>query len=185
MQRLWPDAAQPVARSVTRTVAAPLILTAELPGRMQARLDSVRLLHYPGATVPAHLTLFRHLPGPQAHDLVRDLRRLLAETPAPDARIEGLSRLDGVLAAAVSSPALEALRLRLADWWAPLLVPADRSLPPLHVTLSARLSHSAIRALETALAPELPRERFIPRSLLLWQHDALRWTRLVRLAFRH
>lgn len=166
-------------------VPAPLILAVALPPAVQSRLDALRRRHYPRAIAPAHLSLFRHLPGPQAPALVRDLKRLLAETPPPEIRIEGVLHLEGAVAAGVHSPALDALRLRLADWWAPLLLPADSALPRLHITLAAHLFAPAARTLAAQLAPQLQPARFIARSLLLWQHDAAGWSPLVRLAFRH
>src|ERR1700712_5017184 len=45
---------------------APLILTLALHGEDQARFDRLRIAHFPPERnlIPAHITMFHHLPGP-------------------------------------------------------------------------------------------------------------------------
>lgn len=167
-------------------VAAPLILTAELPASVARWLNSLRQAHYPGgaARAPAHLGLFRHLPGPQAEAIARDVQRLAADMPAPVVHLEGLLKPDSAVALRVCSPALHALRDRLGDWWQTLLMPGDAAEPRLHITIAAGLAPAAARKLAADLAPTLSPTRFTSRALLLWQHGEPHWTPLVRLAFR-
>lgn len=167
-------------------VAAPLILTAELPTHVARWLNVLRQTHYPSgaARAAAHLGLFRHLPGPQAQAIARDVQRMAAEMPAAPVFLEGLMKPDSAVSLRAKSPDLDALRERLADWWQPLLVPGDAAAPRLHITIAAGLSAHEARALAAKLAPEVPPTRFTSRALLLWQHGEPHWTPLVRLAFR-
>ncbi|MGL6044135.1 MAG: hypothetical protein ACRC1J_09440, partial [Sandaracinobacteroides sp.] len=86
MTGLWPAGwkADPA-----RLPAAPLVLTAALPPAVQQAADASRGRLQPEAAAhaPAHLTLFRHLPGLKADELLRDIRALAAELPAPSATL--------------------------------------------------------------------------------------------------
>ena len=182
MPELWP--AEPHSRF--QAVAAPLILTVELPAPLQATLDGLRRAHYPmgAAQAPAHLTLFRHLPGPQLRALADDARRLAADTPCPDVAIPGLSRPDTSVSLKVESLGLEEFRERLADWWSPLLTPGDAAPARLHLTIAAHLKPQAARHLAATLEGQFCRTSFTARACLLWQHAEPRWLPLVRLSFR-
>ncbi len=167
-------------------IAAPLILTLALPAPLFARLDALRRAHYPPELnrVPAHLTLFRHLPGPQAPALVRDLRAEARAGAAPLIRLAGPISLGRGVAIRVESPALEELRLRLAERWAPLLVPQDRAPFRPHVTIANKLAPGAARTLLEQLRRSFRPETAIATGLLLWRLDGVRWTELVRVPVR-
>jgi len=182
MPALWP--AEPHSRF--QAVPAPLILTVELPHGLQATLDGLRRAHYPAgaARAPAHLTLFRHLPGPQLRSLVDDARRLAAETPCPDVAIPGLSRPDTMVSLQVESRNLGDFRERLADWWSPLLTPGDAAPARLHLTIAAHLKPQTARRLHASLERQFRPTSFTARACLLWQHAEPRWLPLVRLGFR-
>jgi hypothetical protein len=181
MPSLWP--AEP--RNAPQAVAAPLILTAELPPALLARLNALRSKHYPAgaARAPAHLTLFRHLPGPQLRALIDDVRRLALETRCPLVSVAGLQRPDTSVALKVESPELDEFRERLAVWWSPLLTPGDAAQARLHITLAAHLRPAEARALATTLQGSVGTVRFPVRACLLWQHAEPRWLPLVRLGF--
>lgn len=181
MPALWP--AEPDSRS--QGIAAPLILTAELPASLQASLDGLRRIHYPAgaARAPAHLTLFRHLPGPQLRALVDDARRLAADTPGPSIAITGLNRPDTSVSLKVESAGLDEFRERLASWWNPLLTPGDAAQARLHITIAAHLQPQAAHHLAAMVAGGFRPASFTGRACLLWQHAEPRWLPLVRLGF--
>ncbi len=168
-------------------VAAPLILALVLPRDLFDRLDARRRAYYPPARnrVPAHLTLFHHLPGPQAPRLAEDLRAEMAAALAPELWLSGLVSLGRGVAVRVESPALLELRARLAARWEALLVPQDRAAFRPHVTLANKLAPSEARRLLSDLSARFRPERAIARGLALYAYrpDG-RWAELETRRFR-
>jgi hypothetical protein len=165
--------------------AAPLILTVALPDALQRQADAVRSAHAPAAArrAPAHLTLFRHLPGPALAEIGNSLRRIVVE-PAPALVLQEPTAWDGRWVVPVRAPALDALRAELADQWHGLLAPGDHAPPRLHISLS--------RGREPP--PPLGQGPWKARGLLLWRHAGATarppaerggpfWTPLVAFAF--
>jgi hypothetical protein len=162
--------------------AAPLILTLALPDALQRRADDIRRDRLPDAAAraPAHLALFRHLPGLQQASLVHTLRALVAG-PAPLLEIGDAARWNGRWVAPVQAPAQDRLRAELAARWHGLLAPGDLAPPRLHISLAEG----------RAAPPPLPPGPWRARGLLLWRHghggterDGAFWTPLVAVAFR-
>jgi 2'-5' RNA ligase len=167
-------------------VAAPLILTLALPRAAFARLDALRSTHMPAGHlhVPAHLTLFRHLPGPQAPAIVEMLRsECRAEAPF-DVRLAGPTAMGGTVAIRVDSTRLLDLRARLAEHFAPLLIPQDQSDFRAHVTIANHLAPAAARQLAAMLGRGFRPERVTATGLILAAIHGKRWSELVRLGFR-
>ena len=158
-------------------MSAPLIVTALFGGEDFAFLDSLRQRHYPAAhnVVPAHCTLFSQLSPELAPELKR---RLAAETrgvPAPAARLTGPMDLNDGVALRIDSPALEAIRDRLADAFAMLLIAHDRAGWAPHVTIQNHAKRSDARILLAEL-----RASFHPRPLRIaglasWRYRGGPW----------
>jgi 2'-5' RNA ligase len=117
-------------------VAAPLILTLEMDGEAFARLNEVRRAHLsPGNTVPAHVSLFRQLPGDRARDLKLLLRCVVEKQKPIEATVSEVKVLEQGVAFFLRSPALHALHDFLqAEWW-PWLTDEDRRGFRPHVTV--------------------------------------------------
>ena len=168
-------------------VARPLILTLAFPARVQRTLDRVRRTHYPREHnhVPAHLTLFRHLPGTQAPGLLTALRTEASNSRVFPVALGPVTRLGSAVVLPARSDALLALQARLAQCFQPLLTPQDRAPFRPHVTLANKLDDPA--AVEHALEAANPRFDTQAEALLLWRFDEDRpqspWTLLVRLGF--
>lgn len=203
MPGLWPAGWQPGANGPTRPVAAggaqpvaaggaqpappaALILTAALPPALQGQACAARRLLAPEAArrSPAHVTLFRHLPGLQQGSLLNDMRTL-ANAAAPELRLDPPVRWEKLWVARVRSPALDDLRAELAHRWHGLLAPGDLAPPRLHLSLGPG----------TQPPLPLPPGPWRVPGLLLWQHsrpssapagerDGAFWTPLVACAFR-
>jgi hypothetical protein len=156
--------------------AAPLILTAALPPALQQAADVLRGRMAPQAAMhaPAHLTLFRHLPGPAVADLLNDMRALAAGSTAPVGRLKVPVRWEGLWVAPLVAPALDALRADLADRWHGLLAPGDLAPPRLHLSLGPGANPP----------PSLPETEWRVPGLLLWQYGEACWTPLVACRFR-
>lgn len=164
---------------------APLIVTAELPQALQSRADQLRAAHFPPERnfLKAHVTLFHALPP----SIEPELRDAIAEesrgAPLP-ARLEGVMRLGGGTALKIASPAMLALRERLADRFHGLLSPQDQHTPRLHVTVQNKVSPEAARALQAALAARIEPGDFRFRGLGLHRYRGGPWETVHRWAFR-
>jgi hypothetical protein len=139
-----------------------LILTVGLPDALQRQADAVRNATAPQAArrAPAHLGLFRHLPGLQRGSLVGTLRSLSAG-PAPQFQLLPPAFWNGIWVAPVRSPALDDIRAELAECWHGLLAPGDFAPPRFHISLNKG------RYAPSSLSPGPWRAT----GLLLWQHD--------------
>ncbi len=190
MTGLWPagwntdatDARGP-AQASAPPPAQPLVLTVALPAALQAASDAARRTLYPegAARAPAHLGLFRHLPGPMLTALRNDLVAVVAGTAAPLATPEPVRLKNGLLMLPVRSPGLLAVRESLADRWHGLLAPGDGATPVLHITLAG------VRARPRLSSPPLPMAPWRAAGLLLWQaggYGEACWRPLVALRFR-
>lgn len=143
---------------------APIIVTALLGAEDFAWADGLRRAHFPAERnqVPAHLTLFHHLP-PSALDMLK--RLLAAEARAampPAARVSRLLPLGQGVALGVESPGLAAIRAQLAEALQDMLTPQDRAGWRPHITIQNKVAPSAARALLQEL-----RTDFRPRPISL------------------
>jgi len=163
----------------------PLILTAELPPVLQARMNALRQAHFPPERnhLAAHVTLFHALP-PSSEAELREVLARLAAGPAPEGRIEGVMSLGRGTAIRLSSPALAALRERLADRFWPLLSAQDRHSPRLHVTVQNKVTADAARALQAQLAPTIGVEAFRFAGLGLHVYEGGPWRHVKSWSFR-
>jgi len=165
--------------------AEPLIVSALLGPEDFAWLDGLRRAHYPPARnrLPAHLTLFHHLPPSLAPELKQRLTEA-ARSPHPRAEAAGLLDLGQGVAIRIVSPDLEAIRADLADAFAILLMPQDKAGWRPHVTIQNKVPPAEARALRASLAA-----RFTPRAVTIeglaaWSYRDGLWAPLSRHMFR-
>jgi len=129
-------------------VSAPIIVTAMLGASDFAWADGLRRAHYPPERnlVPAHITLFHHLP-PSTADELREQLKAEVRGRAPAARLSGLRHLGEGVAYQVDSPELEAIRERLADHFTGLLMPQDQAPWRPHITVQNKVAPKVAKAL--------------------------------------
>lgn len=142
--------------------AAPIIISATLAPEDLAWADGLRAAHYPAERnrLPAHLTLFHHLP-PSALDEIRRLLMAEARTTArPAARVARLLPLGRGVALGIDSPGLVAIRARIAEAMAGLLTPQDSAGWRPHITIQNKVSPTEARTLLQALEGD-----FAPRPI--------------------
>lgn len=144
-------------------MTAPIIVTALFGADDFAMFDALRRAHFPPErnVLRAHLTMFHHLPP----SVERELTGLLqdeARGNAPQARIASLINLGNGVAFAIDSPDLEDIRARIADRFAPMLMPQDRNPWRPHVTVQNKVKPPEARALLGSLSAD-----FRPRALTL------------------
>lgn len=164
----------------------PLILTAKMEAKAQQHFQALRDRHYPRElnVVPAHVTLFRQLPGAEASAIVERLKMVARGTRAPRVEVAGVRSLGEGVAYDLRSPELEELRAELAHAWATLLIPQDRGFRP-HVTIQNKVRAKEAKVLLTELSRDFRPWSFVLDGLQLWRYldgpwDAVSETRFGR-----
>jgi 2'-5' RNA ligase len=123
------------------------------------RFEALRRAHFPPALnrVPAHVTLFHHLPGEAEAEIGHELRALCAGTTAFTVRATGLRFMGRGVAYELASSELQGLRRRLAERWQGWLNAQDRQGWRPHVTVqnkaSGETAKATFAALQAAFAP--------------------------------
>ncbi len=155
---------------------SPLILTLGLDAPDQARFERLRQAHFPAAMnhIPAHLTLFHHLPGELLPDIDAALAQLAVQPPFP-IEVTGLRSLGRGVAFTLASPVLTRLRATLAQHFHDSLTPQDRQAFRPHVTIQNKATPEAARALLAAMQAEFSHFTVRADSLLLWHYRGGPW----------
>lgn len=151
----------------------------------QAAFERLRRAHYPADRnrVSAHLTLFHHLPPSILPELKQ---RLAAETrgvAAPAASAAGLIDLGRGVAVRIDSPALAAIRARLAEAFAPLLTPQDRAGWRGHVTIQNKVTPAQAKATLAALSHGFAPHPVHIAGLASWYYRDTGWEPVGRYKF--
>lgn len=173
----------PHAGPATRPV--PIIVTAEMGGADQSWANGLRERYFPPERnqLPAHITLFHHLP-PRCLDELQAALAELVRGKRPPARIDRLLSLGQGVAFHIHSPALMDIREGLAERFAALLTPQDAGRPRLHITIQNKVTAEVAR--QTFQSLDLG---FRPRSLVIaglaaWEYRGGPWGLIRRYAFR-
>jgi 2'-5' RNA ligase superfamily len=142
-------------------VSAPIIVTALFGDGDNGWLQELRRTHYPPERnqVPAHLTLFHHLP-PSLEAELRQRLLVYTATPPPRATIAGVIDLGAGTAFRVESEELEDIRYDLAEAFRGMLTPQDAAPWRPHITIQNKVEPKEARRLQERL-----RARFQPRPL--------------------
>lgn len=141
--------------------ADPLVVSAALGPEDFAWLDGLRRAHYPPERnrLPAHLTLFHHLPPSLRGELKHRLNEAV-QAPCARAEAAGLIDLGGGVAVRIVSPDLEVIREDLAIAFQGMLTPQDQAGWRPHVTIQNKVAPPQARALRDRLSAD-----FRPRSV--------------------
>nr|WP_068073517.1 2'-5' RNA ligase family protein [Novosphingobium lentum] len=166
-------------------MSAPLIVTAELPGPIQAWADRLRREHFPPERnqLAAHVTLFHALPW----HVEAEARALLAElvrTQPPKARIVRIMDLGRGTALGIESAAMLDLRHAIADRFHGLLTAQDQPVPRLHVTIQNKVAVAEARDLQATLAGDFAPRDFAFAGLALHHYRGGPWEPAGRWSFR-
>lgn len=155
----------------------PLILTLGMDDLSQRSFDRLREEHFPKRRnfVPAHLTLFRKLPGDREREIsqtLEDLRRQQGPFPLTATGLVFMGRGVGYR---LESPALQAVRKRLADAWWPWLGAQDRQGFRAHVTVQNKVPPEEARVLYRSLEATFAPFEVGAEGLLLWRYLGGPW----------
>lgn len=164
--------------------APPLLVTLELDGDSFARLDGLRRRYFPPERnlIPAHVSLFHHLPAQEQAPVERQLAEAAARHPRMPLHFTGLRRLGGGMAVEVGAPELHLLHARLAEAFEPWLTRQDRQPFRPHVTVMNKAPPpEAARALAELQAAWQPWAG-TGEALLLWRYLGGPWEPVQRFA---
>ncbi|RVU18127.1 2'-5' RNA ligase family protein [Methylobacterium oryzihabitans] len=163
----------------------PLILTLGMDEAAFASFDRQRRAYFPPKLnhIPAHATLFHHLPGEEEAGIAQTLIALVRTEPPPEIAVTGLRFTGRGVAYVLESGPLAALRGRLAKEFAPWLTPQDRQGFRPHVTVQNKVAPETARALHAELQAGFVPFRFAATGLLLWRYLGGPWEPRGRFAF--
>jgi 2'-5' RNA ligase superfamily len=133
--------------------------------------------------VPAHLTLFRHLPPSLEAELARRLAAATA-APPPRATVAGVIDLGEGTALRVESDALAAIRDDLAAAFQGLLTPQDLTPFRPHVTIQNKVDPRDAERLQQQLRATFAPRPLAIRALASWRYGDGPWEPLKVHAFR-
>ena len=164
---------------------APIIVTALIGEPDFTMLDALRRQHFPPERnhLRAHLTMFHHLP-PSCADELKQLLKDEARGNNPVARLSGLINLGGGVAFRVESPDLEDIRARIAERFAPMLMPQDRNAWRAHVTVQNKVKAPEARALLDQLSGDFQPRALNVSGLAAWYYRGGTWEPIAAYAFK-
>ena len=164
----------------------PLILTAVLAAPAQARFEGLRREHYPAELnrVPAHVSLFHHLPGSELAAIKRRLAAVCGPLPPPQVEVAGLKSLGRGVSFVLRSPELDSVRGELADGWLPLLVPQERAGFRGHVTVQNKVTGAVAKATLDSLTAGFVPFATTAVAVAIWRYLDGPWEALGQVTFR-
>ncbi|MCJ2137163.1 2'-5' RNA ligase family protein [Methylobacterium sp. J-026] len=167
------------------TETAPLILTLAFDEPTFVRFDGERRRHFPESlnVIPAHATLFHHLPGDRERGVIAAVAALARTVPPPEVAVTGLRFTGRGVAYVLDAPALAAFRSRLAAEFEPYLTAQDRQGWRPHVTVQNKVAPDVARRLHADLAAGFMPFRFTAPATRLWRYLGGPWEAVARLAF--
>lgn len=165
--------------------SSPIIVTALMGQADFAWANDLRRTHFPPERnhVPAHISLFHHLPPARLDELMRMLRDLSAESPPP-ARLADLLFLGRGVALRVESPDLLAMRDHIAWHFQTDLIPQDQGTPRLHITIQNKVEPAVAKALHSALSAGFRPRPLAIVGLAAWHYLGGPWQLAGQVKFR-
>lgn len=175
-----------IAADAEEGMAQPFIVTAMLPPDLFAWADGLRRAHFPPERnhLHAHVTLFHAFAPSLLAELKTVLPQIAGDEAPPPARLTGLLDLGKGTALAIESPALLAIRARIADHFHGMLTAQDQHRPRLHITIQNKVEREAAKALQVALAPQIALRSFAFPGLALHRYLGGPWEALGEWRFR-
>lgn len=165
------------AAAVRATRMPPLILTLALDAASEAFFEAARQRWFPPARnlIPAHVTLFHHLPGADGARLTAALARLCAGQGPALVTVDGLRFLGRGVAYGLVAPEVAAFRAELARLWAGDLTAQDRQAWRPHVTVQNKVAPAEARALHERLLREFAPFAATAVGVRLWRYLGGPW----------
>lgn len=162
----------------------PLIMTALFDPHSFDMLDGLRRRYFPTSLnrVPAHATLFHHLPGSDLRAIVERMREDCAATAPLPFTIGATRFLGRGVAFEIDCPGLARLRAGFAAAWSEGLTAQDRQGYRPHATVQNKVPSDEARETRIRLDALLPIAGTIT-GLALWHYRGGPWEEAGRFAF--
>lgn len=174
----------PIGR-ITLSHIPPLLVTLGLDSATFDRLDALRTRYFPPERnlIPAHLSLFHHLPGEEESAVGEALAAVAASRGPIPVRFSRVRKLGRGMALTAEAPGLAAVHATLGKAFARWFTPQDRQPFRPHVTLMNKADphQAALAFAELSDAWELLDG--VGESLLLWAYLGGPWRFLGRYPF--
>lgn len=163
----------------------PIIITLQLDERSDAFFNAQRERYFPPAInfIPAHLTLFHNLPGPEFENVIRKTAKVAGTRPGFAMDVTELMKLGRGVAYKIASPELIELRAALAAEFDPWLIKQDRQKFRPHITVQNKVAPHEANALFDHLQSEFEPFKVQATGLQLWFYDGGPWSPAGAVAF--
>lgn len=167
------------------SAGGPIIVTAMMSPVDFAWADGLRRHWFPPGRnrVPAHITLFHHLP-PSVEAELRTVLVALARSKPPAARIDRLLNLGGGVAFHVDSPDLLSIRAEIAERFYGMLTPQDAGSARLHITVQNKVSAQTARETAAMLSADFQPRPLGISGLGCWHYEGGPWAPIAEYKFR-
>ncbi len=164
----------------------PIIMTAMMGKQDLAWADALRRQYYPPErnVLPAHITLFHHLPPQALSEIKQAVKDITQHNPAPVTSLQRVIHLGSGVAYQLHSPDLLAMRMEMADRFHGLLVAQDQQVPRLHITVQNKVSAKDAKALQMALSLDFEPRPFVIKGLALHHYMDGPWQDIGAWPFR-
>ncbi len=133
--------------------------------------------------MPAHLTLFHHLPPSVERELGQRLAHYAA-APPPRATIAGVMDLGRGTAFRVESEELEDVRYDLAEAFRGMLTPQDQAPWRPHITIQNKVEPREAKSLQAQLRASFTPRPLAIRGLASWRYMGGPWELIRESVFR-
>jgi 2'-5' RNA ligase len=161
------------------------ILTLRLDDVSQDHFEQLRRRHFPPARnlIPAHLTLFHHLPeDPQ---ITLDLEQAAEQQVAFAMEVDGLRSLGRGVAYTLNSPNLLDMHHQLAGRFHEHLTPQDRQRFMPHIVIQNKVASAEAKGLLADLQLSFQPSTIEAVGLDLWEYLGGPWRFIRTYAFRN
>ena len=155
----------------------PIIVTLAMEPSARTRFQSLRDAHFPPALnrVPAHLTLFHHLPGERANEVDATVAKLCAARTPFDVEVTEVRSIGrGVAYRCASEPLIE-LRAAIAAAFEADLTRQDRQGWRPHVTVQNKVTGDVAKRTLATLSEGFEPWSFRADGLALWDYMGGPW----------
>lgn len=164
----------------------PIIMTAIMGREDFAWANGLRCQYFPPErnVVPAHITLFHHLPPMMKAEIVASVKALTKDYAPPRAKLSEVMHLGRGVAFRVDSPDLSAMRMDLAEQFTGLLTSQDQSKPRFHITVQNKVRPDESKELHAQLRAEFQPRPLHIKGLALQYYVGGPWEPIGKWAFR-